>query len=155
MNIKIQTNISQEFKEPEIIINAPNVNDELQELINRITKLSNGLKEIVGVKDNQISIINIKDIVCIYSEEKNTFCKTEKCNFKIKQKLYEVESMLSSDNFIRISNSCIVNLEYVECFDIGTIGSMIVKLKDGSIENVSKRKISDIMKFLKKRRDVV
>ncbi len=155
MNIKIQTNISQEFKETEIIINAHDINKELQELITEITKLSNGIKEIIGFKNNQISIINIKNIVCIYSKEKTTFCKTKAGDFKIKQKLYEIEELLSSNGFIRISNSCIVNLDYVECFDVGTIGSMVVKLKDGSIETVSKRKISDIMKFLKKRRDVL
>lgn len=155
MNSKIHTNISDEFKEVEIIVNAPTLNKEVQELIENITKTANGIKEIVGMRENQLSIINTQDIICIYSEEKNTFCRTENGTYKIKQKLYEIEGLFSTSEFIRISNSCIVNLKYVECFDVGTIGSMFVKLKDGKQETVSKRRISEIMKILRNRRDMI
>ena len=154
MNTKIHTNISSEFKEVEIIVNAPNMTTEIQSLIDYITKTVNGIREIVGVRENQLSIINIEDIICVYSEEKNTFCRTQNGVYKIKQKLYEIEDLFPINEFIRISNSCIVNLKYVECFDVGTIGRMVVKLKDGKQEEVSKRKISEIMKILRKRRDI-
>ena len=52
---------------------------------------------------------------------------------------------------MRISNSAIININKVKCFNTGIIGKMIVKFDDGSEETVSRRRISDIMKFLNER----
>ena len=73
--------------------------------------------------------------------------------FKIKEKLYYLEENLPKKNFIRISNSVIVNISQVKYFNTNIVGSILVKLNDGTEEYVSKRRISDIMRFLKNRRD--
>ena len=65
--------------------------------------------------------------------------------------MYELEESLPQKSFIRISNSCIANVEHIESFDLSKIGNIIIKFVDGSIEYVSKRKISSIMKFLRER----
>ena len=38
------------------------------------------------------------------------------------------------NKFIRISNSCIININHVECFNTGIVGTIMVKFKDGKIE---------------------
>ena len=70
-----------------------------------------------------------------------------------KEKLYYLEEVLPEKYFIRISNSAIININHVKCFNTSLIGKIIVKFKDGSEEIVSKRRTSEIMKFLKTRRD--
>ena len=70
---------------------------------------------------------------------------------KIKYKLYELEDSLKSKDFIRISNSCIININQVLCFDTSILGTILVKLKDNTQERVSKRKVEQLMKFLKER----
>jgi len=64
-----------------------------------------------------------------------------------------LEENLPKKNFIRISNSVIVNISQVKYFNTNIVGSILVKLNDGTEEYVSKRRISDIMRFLKNRRD--
>ena len=72
--------------------------------------------------------------------------------YRLKEKMYYLEEMLPNKDFIRISNSAIININHVKCFNTSIIGKIIVKFKDGTEESVSKRKTSEIMKFLRERR---
>ena len=154
MNINVRTNISKEFDDNlEIVINASEYTKEVENILQILQQVTSAkINSIVGRNGNEIAIIDVNDIIKFYSSEKYNYCKTKKGEFTIKQKLYELEETLPTDNFIRISNSCIVNIKYIECFDLGIIGNILVKFKDGSTENVSKRKVSEVMRFLKERR---
>ena len=152
MEIKVRTNISNEYQDIDIIINAPQKTEEVQALENLLlTKAQKSINQILAMHNNDIFIISVSDIIVFFSEEKNNFCKTKDGVFKIKEKLYYLEEMLPSKDFIRISNSAIININHVKCFNTSIIGRIIVKFKDGSEENVSKRKTPEIMKFLKDR----
>lgn len=153
MNIKINTNISDEFKETFITINAPELTSEIQNLIDYISHINTTPNQIVGSKNNEIYFIDTKKIVCFYSKDKNNYVRTLDGGgtYKIKYKLYELEEIFKQNDFIRISNSCIIHINQVECFDTSMLGSVIVKLKDHTQETVSKRNVSKIMKLLKQR----
>ena len=107
------------------------------------------IRKIVGKQNNSYFILDINNVIKFYSEEKNNYCKTKDGEFKIKEQLYYLEEVLPTERFIRISNSVIINVEKVKCFNTDTLGKIIVELKDGSKEDVARRKNSDIMKFLK------
>ncbi len=154
MNIKVRTNISNEYENIEIVINAPEKNNQVLNIENDLLRISsNTIEKVIGMQENYIFIINVSDVITFYSEEKNNFAKTKDGIFKIKEKLYFLEENLPQKSFIRISNSVIVNIEKVKCFNTSIIGSILVKLTDGTEEYVSKRRVSDVMKFLKNRRD--
>ena len=149
--IKISTHISSEFKEPEIIINAAELTEEIQELITYISNINSTPSQIIGDKNNKMYFINIEHIVCIFSKEKYNYVRTKEGIYRIKYKLYELEEILNKKDFIRISNSCIININQVENFDISILGTILVNLKDKSQEAVSKRNIVQIRKLLKER----
>lgn len=152
MKFKVRTNISKNFKEIEVCINAPENNTDIQRLENELLLLSTDeIKNIIGIQNNDLFIIKLSDIILFYSEEKNNFCKTQDGVFKIKEKLYYLEELLPQKDFIRISNSAIININHVKCFNTSIIGRILVKFKDGSKEYVSKRRNSEIMRFLKER----
>lgn len=154
MDIKVRTNISSNYQDIEICINAPERNETVQRLENELlSKSSNLIEQVIGMQGNDIFIINVLDIIMFYSEEKNNFCKTKDGIYKIKEKMYYLEEMLPKNKFIRISNSTIANIDHIKCFNTSIIGKILVKFKDGSEETVSRRRASDIMKFLKERRD--
>ena len=154
MNIKVITNISKELNDIEVVINTPELTEEVQAIENDIiSRASKSIKKIVGMQGNDIFIINILDIMMIYSEEKNNYCKTKDGIFKIKEKMYYLEEILPKNDFIRIANSKIININSVKCFNTSIIGKIVVKFKDNSEEDVAKRRTSDIMKFLKERSD--
>lgn len=153
MKISISTNINNNLKDDEIkiIINASNNSEYLNKIIQNIQSVSDNIDTIVGAKDNNLSILNVQDILYFYSCNQNNYCKTKTDIFRIKKKLYELEENLDKKAFIRISNSCIANVNHIESFDLSKIGNIIIKFVDGSREPVSKRKISSIMKFLRER----
>ena len=154
MNIKVRTNISNEYEDIEIVINAPEKTTQVLDLENDLLRISsNTIEKVIGMQGNDIFIINVSDVITFYSEEKSNFCKTKDGIFKIKEKLYYLEEKKKKKSFIRISNSVIVNIDKVKCFNTDIIGSILVKLNDGTEEYVSKRRVSDVMKFLKNRRD--
>ena len=152
MNIKVCTNISSDYEDIEIVINAPEKNEQVQRLENYlISETTKTIQKIIGMQGNNIFVLNILDIMMFYSEEKNNFCKTKNGIYKIKEKLYYLEEMLPHNDFIRISNSAIININNVKYFNTSIVGRMVVKFKDGSEEAVSRRRTSEIMKFLNER----
>ena len=54
-----------------------------------------------------------------------------------------------------MSNSTIINIQFVECFDVSTIGNIIVKLKNGMTEHVSKRRVSRSYEIFERKREIV
>lgn len=113
-------------------------------------ELNNKNKVIVLSDDYNLLEIKYSDIIIFYSDKKYNYCKTKSGKYRIKSKLYELEKM--DLNFIRISKSCIVNINHVEKFDISETGKIIIKLDDCTEEVVSRRKTQDIMKYLDDRR---
>lgn len=148
MNINVATDISKEHKNIEVIIKAPEMTEEVQQIANTVMKATSSKKQILATRENRIYILDIKEITEFYSEEKSNFCKTQNGKFKIKEKLYELEEILDK-NFIRISNSCIINLNYVESFDSSITGTIEVIFKDSTKEYVSRRRVSDVMKKIR------
>lgn len=149
MDINVATNISKEFKNIEIIIKAPEMTEEVKSITDSIMEMSNSAKQIIGTKDNRIYLLTMDEIMSFYSEERNNYCKTQNGIFKIKEKLYELEEKLTKGNYVRISNSCIINLKYVDSFDTSIIGIIEVIFKDGTKEYVSRRRVKDVMKKIK------
>lgn len=152
MNIKVRTNISNEYENIEIVINSPEKNEQVQRLENHlISETTKNIKKIIGMQGNDIFVINIFEIIMFYSEEKNNFCKTKNGIYRIREKLYYLEEMLPKNDFIRISNSAIININNVKCFNTSIVGKMVVKFEDGSEEPVSRRRTVEIMRFLNER----
>jgi len=151
MKIKINTNISNEFKETSITINAPELTDDLQMLINHISSLESTPNQIVANKNNEIHFVDLQNIICFFSKDKYVYARTKDDIYKVRNKLYELEETFCQKDFIRISNSCIININQIEYFDTSIIGTILVKMKDNTQETVSKRNVSQIMKLLKQR----
>ena len=153
MKINLKTNISKDHGDDiEVIVNASEYTKDVEDLIKLINTVNKSeISTILGKNGNEVSILDISDIMYFYSEEQNNYCKTQKGTFKINEKLYELEGKLPKANFVRISNSSIINIKYVQCFDVGIVGSILVKFVDNSTQYVSRRRVSQVMKFLKER----
>ena len=153
MKINLSKKNNESLKEDEIYleIQYSTNNKEIQYLIEYINNYEVGYKNKVVVLTDDYTLIeiDIKDIIMFYSDKKHNYCKVKNNNYRIKSKLYEIEK--ENTDFIRISKSCIVNIKHVERFDISETGKMVVKLDDSSEQIVSRRRTSNIMKYLDER----
>ncbi len=147
MKLRILKVENEDIKKDEIEIvfkfNKEN-SDEVNEIISSLNDTNNN--KIMGYANYKVYMIDYKDIFQFYSENKNVYCKTNEQTYRINKKLYELENINS--DFIRISKSCIININHVDYFDTSTTGKIIVELNDGTKENVSRRRIKDLLNFL-------
>lgn len=149
MKIEYTPEIGADETHIEIKANKPTI--ELNKIIENIQEMSKSTNTIVAEIDNNIYILNTDEINKFYSENQYTYCEYRDKNLRVRKRLCELEEILDKNYFIRISKSCIINIQQVECFDMKTLGNIIVKFKNKKIEYVSKRKISTVIKFLKER----
>ena len=152
MDIEVDTNISKEHKNIKISITAPELNEEVQNILNNLTTICDNKNVIVATKNNEIFLLKTNDILYFFSDDKYNYAKTEEGIFKIKEKLYEIEEKYSRVKFIRISSAYIININTVKSFDVSQIGSIVAKMEDGNNILVSKRRIKEVKQFLNGRK---
>lgn len=73
---------------------------------------------------------------------------TGKGEYTVRIRLYEIEERLNPGQFVRISNSEIINLKKVKNFDLSFTGTICVELVNGMTTYVSRRYVSKVKKIL-------
>ncbi len=138
--------IKSELKEPYIVVYTNEITEEIQHIVQRLSNTQN--KVLTGIKDEKIFLLENDEIYCFYSENKKIYAKTDKGNLWVKQKLYQLEEMFEGTSFVRISNSCIVNVNKIKNLEISFSGAIDIVFKNGEKEFVSRRYVSKIKKYL-------
>ena len=88
------------------------------------------------------------DLIRIYLNSGKVVAVTDKGEYILRLRLYEIEKLLLTDQFIRISNSEIINLKKVNNFDLSFTGTICVKLSNGVTTYVSRRYVPKLKKIL-------
>ncbi len=150
MNIKIKKIINDKLESNNVNIKIEVSNNyyDISKLVQHIESFER--TKIVENFGNELKQIETKEILYFYSDKKYNYCKTLKEEFKIKSKLYELEKM--NIDFLRISKSCVINIQNVKCFDLGETGKIVVRFCDNSEQFVSRRKIKDVANYISERR---
>lgn len=147
IKLKIEVEINQNIEDTMVLIKAKETSMEVQELIQRIQNINCDNKIVVS-KNEKIYILNFEEIDSIYSNQGRVCINKNNEEYLTKSRLYELEEQLSN-NFIRISNSEIINFDKVENLDLSITGTIQLKLKSGYTTYVSRRNIKKIKEYLK------
>ncbi len=88
----------------------------LMGLLDKVCKPSDeSISTIIGKSpDDNYEIIPYKKICFFEGRGNNAFCITKEGEYRVKEKLYELEAKLPQSNFIRVGKSFIVNIENVK-----------------------------------------
>ena len=152
MDFKVDTNISKEYKSIKVLITAPELNEQVQSILNNLSTVCENRNNIVATKNNELFLLKTNDILYFYSDEKYIYAKTREEGYRVKQKMYELEEILPNNKYVRISSAYIINIDKTISFDMGQIGSLYAKMEDGKKLEVSKRKIKEVKNFLNERK---
>ena len=136
--MQVEVKIDDHYTEPKVIILTDKMNDEINELIKKISDETPQV--ILGFQDNIMRILEEEHIIHIYSENGNIY--------QLRLRLYEVEKRLDPHRFIRISNSEIVNLSKIKEFDLSFVGTICVSLSNGKVTYVSRRYVTKMKRIL-------
>ena len=95
-----------------------------------------------------MELLEQADIIRVYAAAGKVYGTTEKGDFQLRLRLYEMEERLDKSCFVRISNSEIINLRKVRSFDLSFSGTICVSLSNGSVTYVSRRYMAKIKQVL-------
>lgn len=100
-----------------------------------------------------LDILQAKDAPVLAERNGRTFLLagqdiyTKKEEFSTRKRLYELLDQLGG-SFMQISKSCAVNLSYAESVEAGFGGSLLLKLKNGLSDYVSRKYLPDLKNYL-------
>lgn len=144
--MKIKLDIQEKYEELQVRVCNSQVDEGTRELYEQLKELFES--EVVAYDNEQQVMLVLSDIVRIYSANKQVFASTESGDYRIRERLYEMEEKLPEKQFVRISNSELVNVKKIKRLDTSITGTIRMYLK-GDIETfVSRRNVAKIKKAL-------
>ncbi len=142
----IEVKIDEKYDNPKIVIYTNKVNTEISNIIDGISSINQ--KFLKAYKDEKMYILHQNEIETIYSEGGKIYVRCNNEIYNIKNRLYELDTLLDKKMFVRISNSEIVNFNKVENIDFKIVGTLILNFKSGNKAYASRRYIPKIKEFL-------
>ena len=140
--MKISLKINQKYEVPEIHICSSENTAEIRKLYHTVKEAME--ENLVAYQDKEAVSIRCRDVIRIFSANKFVYLETADGQYRIKERLYEMEENLDKTKFVRISNSEIVNLRKIKRMDTSVTGSIKMYLQ-GDIETyVSRRCVGKI-----------
>lgn len=144
--MKVEIRLDENCLETKVLIVTKKMTDEITALMQRLSEETP--QGIVGFDGDVVHILEPTDIVRIYATVGKVFAVTDKKEFVLRLRLYEIEERLGSKGFVRISNSEIINIKKAKKFDLSTVGTICVSLSNGNVSFVSRRYVTQIKKTL-------
>lgn len=128
-------------KEEEVVVTAHDHTPLVDEIEALICKYTN---RIPGYTEDDIKMLSLSDIECITVLDGKTYAiDTKNRQYRLKQRLYELEATLPS-SFIRINKSSLANESALDRFQVTFAGSVDAVFKCGYREYVSRRCFAQI-----------
>lgn len=126
--------------EEEVIVYAQHksaLTDAIEQLVNSENE------PLMGYRNETAIPLQITDVYCFTVENDRVFACTDKEKLLTKTRLYKIEERLPR-NFVKINQSCIVNIAKIARFDTGLTGTLSVTLQNGFCDYVSRRNLKNI-----------
>ncbi len=138
---------------PFCVIHTEEKSKFIEDIAQKISMMNtDGKQEIINGWDGDYCIpLTPSKIFRIFSQDKKVFVQTESEILLLKFRLYEVEALVERcglTDFVRISNTDIVNFENVSKMDMSITGVIKVILKNNSTAFVSRRYMNKIRRQL-------
>lgn len=139
--MKISFWIHEKYKEPEIVICGAQKTKELEELRQTV---SEAVDETITVYDDRDAVrITQGGIIRFYAARQRVYAQTRDKTYLVHARLYELEESLKKQ-FVRISNSEIVNIKKIRRMDTSMSGTIHMYLQADIETYVSRRYVSRI-----------
>lgn len=136
--MKLILNINKENKEEKVEITAKENNNK----IDQIVKICNSTDEkILGYTDDSFKVLDENEIYYFNIEDRKIYANTKNEIYLVKKRLYEVEELLN-DNFIKISQSAIINIKHVLKFELSFNGTITYSNKSSTLQHKTFAKVT-------------
>ena len=148
--MKVSLDIDSGFEETKVSIECKEMDDSIKNIIGFIKRQET--RFLVGRNGDMQHILKPVEIHYFHTNNDTVTAVTAKGEFRLKEKLYELEELLPPSQFIRLSKSVIANLDELSRFEASFNGTLCVYFKSGAKEYVSRNYVNAIKESLKMNR---
>lgn len=124
----IRIEIDENIEENEVIIRCKKFDKTTQAIHTSIGQLTKNVN-LVFYKNNVEYYFNLSSILFFETADSSIDAHTAHDVYKIKNRLYELEKILPN-NFVRISKSTIINIDYIYSIDRNLTSSSCISLSN-------------------------
>lgn len=143
--MKVNIDISAEYKEPFAVIHTDKVTDEIRRMIDIFGNSETPITALQNEED--IVVLQPKDIYMVRVENGDTVIYGAKQKYRSRKRLYELADQLGKQ-FMQISKTTLINLSYMDSIEPGFSGTLLLKLKNGDKDYVSRKYLPEFKKYL-------
>ena len=143
--MKVSVDISPEHTEPYAVIYTSQMTDEIQRLLEVFGNSESPITALLNEED--LIILQPKDIYMVRVENGDTIIYGEQKKYRSRKRLYELGQQLGKQ-FMQISKSTLINLSYMDSIETGFSGTLLLKLRNGCKEYVSRTYLPAFKKYL-------
>ena len=127
-------------REEEVIVYA-HKRSELTDRIEAVVISEN--EELIGYTEQGVIRLDLSDVYAFTVEDSKVYALTEREKMALKLRLYQLEERFPYE-FLKINQSCLVNVKMIKRFDSSIGGSLMVELKNGYRDYVSRRQLKAV-----------
>ena len=143
--MKVSVDISPEHTEPYAVIYTSQMTDEIQRLLEVFGNSESPITALLNEED--LIILQPKDIYMVRVENGDTIIYGEQKKYRSRKRLYELGQQLGKQ-CMQISKSTLINLSYMDSIEPGFSGTLLLKLRNGCKEYVSRTYLPAFKKYL-------
>ena len=143
--MKVNIDISAEYREPFAVIHTDKVTEEIQRMIDIFSNSETPVTALQNEED--IVVLQPKDIYMVRVENSDTVIYGAKQKYRSRKRLYELALQLGKQ-FMQISKTTLINLSYMDSIEPGFSGTLLLKLKNGDKDYVSRKYLPEFKKYL-------
>ena len=143
--MKVSIDLSPEYKEPYAVIHTDKVTDEIMRIVEMFG--SNETPVTALQNEEEIVILKPREIYMVRVEGGDTLIYGERQKYRSRKRLYELAEILGKQ-FMQISKTTLINLSYIDSIEPGFSGTMLMKLKNGNKDYVSRKYLPEFKRYL-------
>ena len=142
MQVKIE--IAPEHTPPRAVIYTDRLTPEIQRALDLLQAKNN---PILAERNGRTFLLTPQEIYMVRVEDGETKLYTKSETFNSRKRLYEVLDQLG-DEFMQIAKACAVNLSFIQSVEAGFGGSLLLKMKNGLSDYVSRKYLQGLKTYL-------
>ena len=143
--MKVSVDISAEYKEPYAVIHTDKMTDEIRRMVSVFSTAEAPITALQNEED--LVVLQPKDIFMVRVEDGDTIIYGEKKKYRSRKRLYEIGDQLGKQ-FMQISKTTLINLSCMDSIEPGFSGTLLLKLKNGCRDYVSRKYLPEFKKYL-------
>ncbi|MBR2327569.1 MAG: LytTR family transcriptional regulator DNA-binding domain-containing protein [Clostridia bacterium] len=131
-------------REEHIIICLKEPNAVADKIAALVSEYSN---ELIGYTDNTAAVLSPDEVYCFFSEDGKIYALCEGNKLQLRLRLIRLEELYKA-SFVRINQSCLVNVSKIKKIEASFGGALAVVLKNGYRDYISRRQIKTVKERL-------